>query len=89
MDNALQSITVISGILSVVVLIVFFVMAANISSIKKDLKQSKFNDLRLAFMDGKAKQAKCKSCNREFLYIGDKSAHCPFCYKINEISDEK
>jgi len=80
-------ITIISAIVGVIMLIVFFVMADNLNKIKHHVRQAKINALRLAFIDGKAKKITCNNCKKEFIYLKDELSECPYCFTLTEIKE--
>ena len=80
-----STITIISAIVGAIMLIVFFVMAYNLSKIKNHVRQTKMNALRLAFIEGKAKKITCNNCKKEYIYLADEYAECPYCFMLTEI----
>jgi hypothetical protein len=72
--------SILAGILGLIVLIVFFFMASNISQIKKDI-----NDIKRIVMDygrvnGYGTIYRCEKCHK--IYEG-KLVKCPRCGKDN------
>jgi len=83
-----QTITIISAIVGIIMLIVFFVMAHNINQIMHYTRMHNANFLQLAFDEGKAKKRTCPNCNKSFFYLGE-TLQCPHCFNINKINQEK
>lgn len=75
-------ITVISAAISLVTLVVFFVMAYNISNMAKDVKLLK--QVGFLFMNShKTTVTRCSGCNENFYSQGLEREYCPHCGYLN------
>jgi len=77
-----ETITIISAIISVVMLIVFFIMAYNISKMAKDVKLLK--QVGFLFMNGSAITTnRCNGCNEDYFSRENDREYCPHCGYLN------
>lgn len=75
------------AILSLISIIVFFIMAANISAMKKSIDQLKYMADQSLKKFEVIRTGNCSSCGKKlktYHYKGDK-VKCPFCRKEIEI----
>lgn len=84
------TITFFAGILSLIMIIVFFIMAWHIGKILKELRNMK--DILMVFAEEKnlASRIECPFCHFEFKTINSEKAACPHCNaKIDLQNNEK
>ncbi|MFK5893712.1 MAG: hypothetical protein QM504_10880 [Pseudomonadota bacterium] len=88
MEDQISMTVVISGIISIIILIVFFLMAKNISKIKNDISSIKDIVDKYSLKDGVIKQevsiTKPESGGRKVV----EPWTCPHCQRENTINDD-
>lgn len=85
-----NTITFFAGILSLIIIIVFFIMAWQIGKILKELRNMK--DILMVFAEEKdlVSLIECPYCHFEFKTINSEKAACPHCNaKIDLQNEEK
>jgi len=81
----IQIITLLSGILSIVIIIVFFIMANKIGKVLSEVR----NIRDLLILQAKTKGINyilCSKCKEDFFTDETEEAQCPKCNEINKIS---
>lgn len=83
----MDTLTVIAGILSLVSIIVFFVMAANISAMLKEQRKTNEYILKSANNAGFRKNAFCPKCGQPLVHwANERRLMCTKCRNVFDIS---
>ena len=69
----------ISAVVSVIMLVVFFIMAKNISLMKTEISDMKRIVMGYAKKDGILKDVECPHCHKHFKTAHTDTMKCPFC----------
>ena len=77
---------IVSGILSFIAIIVFFVVAHHISQLLAETRKTNKILMKQAEKEGLTLQAKCAACGKSFPILDKSPAICPHCSRVNNFS---
>lgn len=80
MNGSMEFITLLSSVVSLIVLILFFVLVARVGNIKTMLVDIQLRDQKRAFREGLTAKMNCKKCERDYTAYTVGGSSCPYCH---------